>query len=90
MSLGYRVFEQIPADSFLRRNLDVMVTIQRSEFLGPGAGRLQVVFGAVMFVTLLAALPSSGLRSAFGAVGATIGSQSPRDAEPDGRTEGSE
>lgn len=55
-SVGYRTFVALPTDAFTRRGLDVVLALEQPALFGPGAGRLQVLLGAVMFVGLLVAL----------------------------------
>lgn len=55
-SIGYRTLVAVPTDAFTRRGLDVVLALEQPTLFGPGAGRLQVLFGAVMFVWLLVTL----------------------------------
>lgn len=51
-SLGYRTFVRLPEPAFARRNLEVLLTLDRPDLFGVGGGRLLVFFGVVMLVVL--------------------------------------
>jgi hypothetical protein len=53
-SLGYRTFEKIPPGYFWSNNNEaVLLLLDRPELFGLGAGRVQVVFGALLFSLLV-------------------------------------
>lgn len=55
-SVGYRAFEKIPAYSFTTRNLEFVLLLRRPTLFGPGAGRLQVLLGAILLSVLVVLL----------------------------------
>ncbi|WP_144921691.1 hypothetical protein [Halorubrum salsamenti] len=59
-SVGYRMFETVPAGAFTSRDLDFVLLLRQPTLFGPGAGRLQVLLGAVLlsFLVVLLADPS--------------------------------
>jgi hypothetical protein len=52
-SVGYRTFEKLPAGSFTSRDLDFVLLLRQPVLFGPGAGRLQVLLGAVLLSVLV-------------------------------------
>lgn len=52
-SVGYRSFERISPGSFAERNLDFVLVLNRPDLFGPGAGRVQALFGALLFSVLV-------------------------------------
>lgn len=55
-SVGYRAFEKLPAGSFTSRDLEFVLLLRRPTLFGPGAGRLQVLLGAVLLSVLVVLL----------------------------------
>ena len=55
-SVGYRTFEKIPAYPFSTRNLEFVLLLRQPTLFGPGAGRLQVLLGAVLLAVLVVLL----------------------------------
>ena len=55
-SVGYRTFEKLPAGSFTSRDLDFVLLLRQPTLFGPGAGRLQVLLGAVLLSVLVVLL----------------------------------
>lgn len=53
-SIGYRTFEKLPRRAFTP-NFEFLLILDRPNLFGPGATRIQVLFGAVMFSFLLLA-----------------------------------
>ncbi|WP_128904477.1 hypothetical protein [Halorubrum amylolyticum] len=52
-SVGYRTFEKIPAGPFTSRDLEFVLLLRQPTLFGPGAGRLQVLLGAVLLSVLV-------------------------------------
>jgi len=55
-SVGYRAFEKLPAGTFTSRDLEFVLLLRQPTLFGPGAGRLQVLLGAVLLSVLVVLL----------------------------------
>lgn len=55
-SVGYRTYEKIPSDYFLSANQEFLLQLRRPELFGLGAGRLEVLLGAILLSALVGVL----------------------------------
>lgn len=55
-SVGYRTFEKLPAGSFTSRDFETVLLLRQPALFGPGAGRLQVLLGAILLSVLVVLL----------------------------------
>ncbi|WP_050032182.1 hypothetical protein [Halorubrum halophilum] len=62
-SVGYRTFEKVPAGAFTSRDLEFVLLLRQPALFGPGAGRLQVLLGAVLLSVLVVLLAEPSERA---------------------------